>query len=114
MRLSRAFLITSIFSYTCALLLVLKKVVVTEPSPFDDYGWQIALFLLIILIYSIRDNRFNIIWAGVYGCLALLSFTGVVTWITPYGVKSFWMNLFMALWDLAIAISFVYESPMYI
>ena len=112
MRLGRAFLVISFFSYVCLLLLVSSNVAVLIDPTDNENSVYVGFFLAGILLYSMQDNKLNIIWGGVYGSMALLSFLGIINWVDYVAAGN--INMYMCIWDLLIGVSLVYESKLYI
>lgn len=112
MRLSRAFLIVSFFSYICMIFLVLGSVKVLVDPTNNEHSVYVGLFLSGIILYGLNDNRLNLMWAGVYGSMALVSFLGLINWVNYLNGEN--INLYMCLWDLLIGVCFAYESDLYV
>lgn len=113
MRLWRGFLTTSLASYVAMLIFVINDIdLVGNMSTQQKSGFLSSLLFCAVIIWSLYDNSLNLIWCGVFGAWALVSYLGLVQWHNYFNGTD--INLFMAIWDLLIGVAMYYESELYV
>jgi CheY-like chemotaxis protein len=102
---SDALIFASIFSYLTAAGTTLMGYPSQDPGLFSS-SLQIAFYLtmslLLTLSWSYRPLR--VVLAGVYGVVAMLSFSGVQRWVNYNGDSSL-LGPAMSVWDLTLAVA---------
>ena len=112
-RLSKAFLWVSLFSYVGMLSLVVSSVqVIQDIGSTKSSGVISSLLFVVMMMISLIDNKLNLIWCGVFGAWAFVSFLGIIQWYNHLGTMN--LNVPMAIWDLAIGVSMYLESELYV
>jgi hypothetical protein len=75
-----------------------------------QFTQAISYFLsFTILLLSLKYRIFRLPLAAIYGVLAMLSFSGIQTWIYYSGDNNI-LGPGMAAWDLAIAIALLLDD----
>jgi CheY-like chemotaxis protein len=105
MRWSEALIFASIFSYVAAAATTLVGYPSQDPGLYSS-SLQIAFYLtmplLLVLSQSYRPLR--VVLAGVYGVVAMLSFSGLQRWVNYNGDSSL-LGPAMSVWDLTLAVA---------
>ena len=107
MRWSSAFLLVTGFSYIGAAILTLLGY---PPEATLPLVFQIMLYLflgLLLMVMSFFKGYFrliDLIIAGLYGVLTVVSFSGIQRWVNYNGSSDF-LGVAMAAWDLAVAVA---------
>jgi hypothetical protein len=95
------------------LFLVINNIdLIAPPGVQHNSGVYSSLIYVAILIYSLYDNRLNLIWCGFFGSTAMISYIGLIEWVNYLNDTN--INLFMAAWDLLIGIALYYESKLFV
>ena len=106
---NKALIYTSSFSYLGATIATLMGLpVMGYINPIAQAICYITMFLVLLL--SLKYNVFRLPLAAVYGVIAMLSFSGIQTWVNYAGDSSI-LGPGMAAWDLALAIALLLEDP---
>ena len=105
MRWSEALIFASIFSYVAAAATTLMGYPSQDPGIFPS-SLQIAFYLTMPLLLALsRSYRpLRVVLAGVYGVVAMLSFSGVQRWVNYSGDSSL-LGPAMSVWDLSLAVA---------
>jgi hypothetical protein len=106
---NEALIYTTSFSYLGATVATLMGLPVQDHvSVFVQAFFYILMFAILLLSLKYKFMRMPL--AAVYGVLAMLSFSGIQTWIHYSGDNSI-LGPGMAAWDLALAIALILEEP---
>ncbi len=105
MRWSEALIFASIFSYVAAAATTLMGYPSQDPGLYSS-SLQIAFYLTMPLLLALsRSYRpLRVVLAGVYGVVAMLSFSGVQRWVNYNGDSSL-LGPAMSVWDLSLAVA---------
>ena len=104
----KALIFTSCFSYLGATVVSLMGLpVMGHIGVLSQSISYLVMFTLLLL--ALRYNFLCIPLAGVYGVLAMLSFSGMQVWINYAGDKNI-LGPAMAAWDLALAIALLLDK----
>jgi len=101
MKWNNALIYTTIWSYIAAAVSAMLGYPAMEADIFIQTALYFALALLLCVALSRTEIRPYL--AGLYGCLAMISFSGIQKWISYNGTTS--LGPWMALWDLVLAIA---------
>lgn len=101
MKWNNALIYTTIWSYAAAAVSAMLGYPAMEADIFMQTALYFAMALLLFIALSRKEIRPYL--AGLYGCLAMISFSGIQKWISYNGTTS--LGPWMALWDLALAIA---------
>jgi len=107
---NEALIYTTCFSYLTATLFSINGYPAIRIDFIPTYVQ--ALFYLVMPILLILSRRYRPLrWSlsGLYGFLAITSFSGIQPWVTYSGDSSF-LGPMMALWDLALGVSLKLDS----
>lgn len=104
-RWNNGLIYASSFSYLAAAIATFIGYPSQDPR-FVPISLQIAFYIVmsILLVASQLNRPLRWALAGVYGAVAMLSFSGVQRWINYHGDSSF-LGPAMAAWDIALAIA---------
>jgi hypothetical protein len=58
---------------------------------------------IVILLLSLYNSSWNLLWGALFAGIAMLSFSGVIQWINYLNVNSTDLQLFMTAWDLVLS-----------
>ena len=107
MRWSKAFLIFSSSSYfTLFALSGLRVQFIVEYLPWQSF--LVSGFALFMIIWGVRNpSKWNYVFAVFFGFFAMMSFSGLATWINYFGITN--LSPYMAFWDAIIGTSLLRE-----
>ena len=107
---NKALIYTTSFSYLGATVVTLMGLPILDyVGSFTQGIFYIAMSFILLL--SLKYSVFRMPLAAVYGVMAMLSFSGIQTWIYYAGDSSI-LGPGMAAWDLALAVALLFnENP---
>ena len=112
MRPAKGFLYVSLMSYVAMLIFVINDIsIANDMAGQQESGLLTSGIFCLIMIYSLYENNLNLVWCGVFGAWAFVSFLGLIQWQNYFGNQN--INLYMSLWDLLIGIAMYYESELF-
>lgn len=107
MRWSRAFIIVSTYAYSTLFILSGLRVRFIHEFP-PLYSFLTSAISILVLLYGVKNPKFNLFLAGYFGVLTMASFSGIAHWINYFGSTD--LSLWMAAWDLVLGTCLLMEA----